>query len=133
MKVNHRICVEVEGGHEYVEVDGGEYVIFHQFVMGFDPVFSQGTDVPYIRLISVQNSEKWLGFGKFTDLGLVQPLTKFTPHRIEHHLDQLSLSGICGDLGMIETDAFAGVVGIDVGLPLFGRVAPFGPSARLFF
>ena len=73
-----------------------------------------------------------MGFGKFQDLGLVQPLTKFTLHRIEHHLGRLALSGIRGDLGGIETDAFVGVAGIKVGL-LLGRVATFGPSACLFF
>ena len=89
-----------EGGHEDVQVDGREYVVFDQSVMDFDPVFGQGADVQYVRPIRVQESEKGLGFGEFSDLGLVQPLTEFPPHRIEHHLGQLALSWV---LGGIET------------------------------
>ena len=109
------------------------YVILYQFVLDFDPVFSQGADVPYVHLIPVQESEKGLGFGEFSDFGLVQPLTEFPPHRIEHHLGQLALSWVRGDLGGIETDALAGVVGIEVGFALFGRVASYGPPARFLF
>ena len=119
-----------EGGHEDVQVDGREYVVFDQFVMDFDPVCSQGADVPHVRLICVQESEKGLGFSEFSDLGLVQPLTEFPPHRIEHEFGQLALSWVHGDLGGIETDAFAGVIDVEVGLALFGRVASDGPPAR---
>ena len=67
-----------------------------------------------------------MGFGEFSELGLVQPLTEISPHRIEHHHGQLALSWVRGDLGGLETDTFAGVIGVEVGLALFGVSHPTG-------
>ena len=81
----------------------------------------------YIQAIGVQKLVEGLGVIKFLDLGLVEALSKFTPHGIEHHFSQGTQPWILFNFVVLQLDALLLVVIIDVGLSLFFGVDSFGP------
>ena len=83
--------------------------------------------VTYIQAIGVQKLVEGLGVIKFLDLGLVESLSKFTPHGIEHHFSQGTQSRVVFDVGILQLDALLLVVLSDVGLFFFFGVVSFGP------
>ena len=122
-----------EAGHEDVQVGRQGLAVVLFGVVHFHTVFCQGTDVPDVVLVAVQELVEGLGLGKFAHLHFVLALTKFAPHGVEHHLGQGATSRIVLHLVVIQVDAFpSGVVVEVLGLAFLGPTVG-GPPAGLFF